>query len=99
MSNAECETIIRYDDESDAATVYTASERQFRKFTKWGWTLVVKSTHKGQPTGWQGTCPKKAVRLRKRLTLEAKRRKGNPDALRKARAARASQRPDRETAG
>lgn len=71
-TKAERETIIRWDDESDMATVYTASERMAKKCATWGWPLGVYSTAEGQPRTWQGEVPKRVVRLAKRKTYESR---------------------------
>ena len=69
-SKAERETIIRWDDEGPMATLYTASPAVARKWTKWGWTVKVTGTYEGEPTGWQGEAPKRAIRVAKRATFE-----------------------------
>ena len=67
---AERETIIRWDEESPDATFYTASPAMARRCAKWGWPLGVHSTYMTEPRTWQGIVPKRAIRVRKRATLE-----------------------------
>lgn len=69
----EAETIIRWDEASDMATVFTASSRFAAKAAKWGWALTVKSTFDGEPRTWEGQVPKRIVRMAKRATFERKR--------------------------
>lgn len=55
----ERETIIRFDDSSDLANIYTASPSQMRKWVKKGYPMKVKSTFQGEETGWETQVPKK----------------------------------------
>lgn len=77
MTSSERETIIRWDASDSPISLYTADPVQMRRWTRLGATLTPISTTNGEPSGWQGTAEKGAVRLRRLLEGKVIRRKGN----------------------
>lgn len=60
----EMETIIRWDSETDAATLYTADPRERRRWQQLGYPVeVCGTTREGKARGWQATVPIAAVAL------------------------------------
>jgi len=62
MTKAEAETILRWDRESDAATLYTADPSEMRRWTKLGYPVEVCGVRPGRP-GWQTRIPIRAIAL------------------------------------
>lgn len=73
-TRAEAESVIRWDQETDLATFYTADEPTMRRWVKKGIPMDVYDTYKGEPTGWQGEGPRQAVRVRQIIDGEVKKR-------------------------
>ena len=66
MTKAERETVIRWDDESDDAVLYTASPNVARKWGRIGVELAEIRTRDGEVTGWEGKWPKRRIRTAKK---------------------------------
>ena len=78
-TRAERETLIRWDEEEHEATLYTAYEPQARRCSRWGYEVAVyhRDRH-GNPTGWEATAEKDAVRFRRVRDGKVIRRKSGP---------------------
>ena len=61
----ERETIIRWDEASPLANLYTASPAQAAKWRKRGLAVSVNGTVKGEPHSWTATAPKRAITVRR----------------------------------
>ena len=65
VTKAEQETILRYDQEDPCASLYTAYERDARRWkAKLSYPVEVERTRNGVPTGWRARVPRAAIRLR-----------------------------------
>lgn len=90
----EQETVIRFDRNSDKATVYTSDYTEMTKLHKLmknsdsEWTLVRTDTQDGDVVGETYECPKKLISLRSKSTtrtMTEEQRKAASERLRKAR--------------
>jgi len=65
LSRAEQESLIRWDEDSPTATVYTACARIARRWEKLGIPMQPVGTVAGVVISWEGQVPKAAVKVRK----------------------------------
>ncbi len=90
LTRAEQETILRWDEEEQVVHVYSASPKTWRKCARLGLTPVKETRLRtGEPSGKFYRVPFADFRWGLKAKSTAPRR-GNPDALRRAREARTS---------
>ncbi|HLE81156.1 MAG TPA: hypothetical protein VJA25_07675 [Dehalococcoidia bacterium] len=65
LSRAEQESLIRWDEDSPTATVYTACARIARRWEKQGIPMQPVGTVASVVISWEGQVPKAAVKVRK----------------------------------
>ena len=77
-TKAEQETIVQWDQEHPEAHFYTAYEAQAKRWTKLGFEVRVQDRDQnGNPTGWEATAQKDAVRFRRIREGKVVRRRGH----------------------
>lgn len=96
QTRSEQETVIRWDEEDKLVHLWSASPVTWRKLARLGIRPTRETTREGQPAGKFYQVP--LARFRWGIRSEGQRlRAGNPEALRKARQARAAKEGHRES--
>jgi len=74
MTKSEQETIVRYDQQERILHLYTAYPADARRWGKLGYNVIVERWRDGQPSGWHARAPVAALRLRRLLNGQVRKR-------------------------